>query len=207
MLKFLFKLTLFGSLVLGLFIALYLQEISVTGNQLERACAENGVLLPLRHPRLEVDVSNLTMTLYEGDTRVRRYDIAVGENRQLGMLTAGAESTPTGEYKVIRKAKREDMFVRGSRFLQINFPSLDDLEHAFEIGMIDQELYQECYRAAMVGQPYPDELPIGHTLGIQGNHFVINGSHSTDGSVALRNADINELYEHIPLGTPVIIKQ
>lgn len=206
MLKFLFKFTLFLSVAFGLFVTLFLQEVSVTGNQLEISARERGVMLPLKEPRLEVDVSNLTMSLFDGETLVQRFDVAVGENRQLGVLTTGADSTPLGEYRIIRKAVREDILSRGSRFMEIDFPSIVDVEAAYDRGMIDHETYEACYRASAAGEPFPVDLPFGQTIGIQGNHFILNGSRSTDGSIALRNADMNDLYDHIPVGTTVVIK-
>lgn len=206
MLKRFFKLAVFGGVVYGLFVIVYLQEVTFGGG-FEKDCADAGIILPLDEPRIEVDVSNYTMSLYDGERMVRRYDIAVGENRRLGILTKDAESTPLGEYRITRKAIREDIFRRGSRFFEIDFPSLEDIESAYEVGLIDAENYARCHRAFLAGDPLPNDLPIGDTLGIQGNHSVLAGNRSTDGSIALRNADINQIFEHIPVGTPVIIRQ
>ena len=108
---------------------------------------------------------------------------------------------------MIRKAKREDMLFKGSRFLQIDFPSDDDIERAWDQGLITSLDYERYYDVReSTGKP-PQDLPITRDIGIQGNYFSLMGSKSTNGSIALSNGDINDIFQHIPVGTPVVIRR
>ncbi|MCB9832423.1 MAG: L,D-transpeptidase [Planctomycetes bacterium] len=204
-LKFLFKMALFIAFLGGLFVALFLQEVGFLGNGFEKACREKGIALPLQDPRLVVDVGGKTLSIYEGETLIRRYDVASGRARRLGALDRDSNSTPVGEYRVVRKAVRESMFSRGSRFLQIDYPNADDADRAWDLGRLDRAQYDAIITAVEAAKPPPENTPIGGNLGIQGNYFSIVGDSFTDGSIALSNGDIVDLFDHIPLGTPVTI--
>ncbi|MCA9319673.1 MAG: L,D-transpeptidase [Planctomycetes bacterium] len=204
-LKSLFKFSLFVSFLGALFVAFYLEEWSLIGGQFEKACVEKGVRLPLEEPRLEVSVHNKTLSVFDGEVLIRRYDIGTGKGRAMGMLKKGSGSTPEGEYRIVRKAVRERIFSQGSRFMEIDYPNIDDIETAFERGVIDASQFQSAISARRNGDPMPDSLPIGDCLGIQGNHLLFMGANSTNGGVAMKNGDINDLYEYIPVGTPLVI--
>ncbi len=205
-LKFLFKTALLFSFLGALFIVFFLQEIAFLGNGFEKAAREKGIVLPLKDPRIVVDVGGKTMMVYEGETLLRRYDIATGQSRRLGALDKDAASTPVGEYKVVRKAIRESMFLRGSRFLQIDYPSPEDADRAWDLGRLNRGQYDAIYQAHDYGKPPPDDTPIGGNLGIQGNYFTLMGDTFTDGSIALSNGDLVDIFDFIPVGTPVIIR-
>ena len=174
---------------------------------LKKAAREKGIDLPLEVPHILVDVSDKTLSVFAGEILVRRYDIATGSNPRTGVLKKGSGSTPLGEYKVVRKGIRESVFSRGSRFMEINFPAPDDIEKSWEQGYLNRTEYDRYYEALDSGNPIPADLPVSGPLGIQGNHFLFAGSESTDGSVALRNSDVIELFQYIPLGTPVVIRR
>ncbi|MFT7617836.1 MAG: hypothetical protein ACI97A_001475 [Planctomycetota bacterium] len=206
-LKFLFKATIAASFLYGLFVLFFLQEVGIFGDSFLKACEEKGVHLPLTDPKILVDVSDATLTISEGDTVVRRYDISTGTNRVVGSLKKEMNSTPLGTYKVVRKAVRESVLFTGSRFLEINFPCTDDVELAWEQGLIDGPEYERYHAAKDSNQELPQDLKFSRTLGIQGNYFSIMGQRSTNGGVALSNGDLNDVFDHIPVGTPVTIRR
>ncbi len=205
-LKFFFKAAVVSSFAYGLFVLLFLQEITIFGDSFVKACNDQGIGLPLSDPRILIDISDSTLTINDGDKLIRRYDIATGTNRISGILSKEGESTPIGEYKVIRKAIRESVFFQGSRFLQIDFPSEDDIENAWEQGLINSGEYARYYEARDNNRPPPPGLGISRSIGIRGNYFAISGPRSTNGAVAMSNGDINEIFEYIPIGTPVVIR-
>ncbi len=205
-LRFLFKSAVAFSLLYGLFVLFFLQEVSIFGDSFLTACEEKSISLPLKEPRIVVDVSDSTLSIYEGEKLVRRYDIATGDSQLVGSLRPNTDSTPVGEYHVIRKAVREDVLFRGSRFLELDFPSDNDIEAAWDQGLINAVEYERYYDVRRsTGKP-PTDLAISRPIGIRGNYFAISGAKSTNGSIALSNGDINEIFDHIPLGTPVVIQ-
>ncbi len=206
-LKFLFKLSVGASIFTGLFVLLFLQEVAVFGDGFIRACGEKGISLPLQDPNILVDVSDSTLTIKDGEVVIRRYDVSTGSGKFLGALDKDGKATPLGEYRVTRKSVRESVLFHGSRFLQFNFPSEEDIENAWDQGLINRTEYERYYDAVANGSAIPTNLSISRELGIQGNYFAILGAKSTNGGIALSNGDINEIFEHIPVGTPVVIRR
>ena len=190
-----------------LYLLFFLQEWQVFGNSFVRSAAVAGVKLPMaaEDVRLVIDVSDRTMSVFSGETVIKRYDVATGPSRP-GML--GREgSTPLGDYLVMRKHVRTDVFERGSRFLEIDYPSFTDVELMYESGSLSDDEYERCLDAYESGAPMPRDLPCGAGLGIQGNYFAFRGQSFTDGSIAMGNAEINELFDFVPIGALVSIQR
>ncbi len=200
--KFLSFLAVLGAIFVGLF----LQEWGLFGSSFRDACLEKGVRLPLEEPKLVVNVKNKTLSVFDGDVLITRYDIATGKNAVPGLIKKGSDSTPLGEYRIRRKAIRESVFRRGSRFMELDFPTQDDIDDAYERRLVNDNQYEAAMEAIRQDKSLPPEFPLNGPIGIQGNDFVFMGDRFTDGSIAMSNADINDLFEYIPVGTPVIIK-
>lgn len=201
------KLLLYGILVSALgyvaFTGGFLQEFS--SDDIPDLARQAGLTLPLRDPWLEADLSKMTLSLHDGETTVARYNLGFGE-RVPGRVTDREGSTPLGEFQIVRKERRKNLLERGSRFLVIDFPDEDYAGRALELGVIGDDDYRRIMKALEMGEPPPTDTPLGGPIGIQGNFFPIQNRRFTDGSLALSNADINELYEHVTVGTPLIIK-
>lgn len=196
----------YGGLALAvlatIFVAGFLQEFA--GDEIPEAARKAGVSLPLKEPRIEIRLQTMTLSLFDGETLVKRYNIGYGYKTP-GRLQDREGSTPLGEYQVVAKSEREDLLTRGTRFLQIDFPSLYDAGRAFDTGVISRNDYERIESRALLEEPPPSDTPLLGPIGIQGNFFFFRDRRFTDGSVALSNGDINELYEYVPIGTPVII--
>ncbi len=192
------------ALLTGLYFGAFLQEFA-TSASFEDACSKAGVSLPLAAPRIEVSTVALTLSVYDHDVLIKRYDIGLGKSRQPGVPKRTAKSTPLGEYKVIAKHIRQDPLWRGARFLVIDYPREKDIEVAWEQAILSEEDYDRCHVSLDRDEPLPHDLPIGGGIGIQGNYFVFSSAHFTDGSIGLSNSDIIGLFPHIPVGTPITI--
>lgn len=187
---------------------LYLQEWGKGRDFIPDVVAREGLVLPLDEARIVVSTSKKTLTLYAGKVVIKRYDVAVGRNQQCGVIWKGSGSTPLGEYKVIEKRHRDDLWRHGSRFLRLNFPNLESLELAWERERISDEEFDRAAFALEKGQPVEALGCFENEVGIQGNWFHVRGFNvAATGSLSLTNADINELYEYVEVGTPVFIKR
>lgn len=173
-------------------------------DEIPALAAEVGVGLPLAEPNVYVSTERGVLELRDGDVVVKRYDCGFGAGVTFGRLGRDARCTPLGEYKVVCKEVRKDVTGRGSRFLRIDFPNAEDAAKALAIGLVDRDQYEELRAAAAVDAPPPDG-PLGGPLGIQGNYFFWTSRHFSDGSVALSNGAVNELFAHLPVGAPVVI--
>lgn len=169
-------------------------------DDLAKAAADAGVTLPLPEPRITVELLRGTLEVWSGDTMVKRYDVGWGRAHAAGAFGAGKCGTPVGEYHVVRKSVRKDVGAHGSRFIELDFPNADDLDIAWDRGLIS--------RADAIPPASPAvRAALGGPLGIQGNFFFFSSRHCTDGSIAVTNASINEIHRHIPVGTPVTITE
>ena len=180
-----------------------LQE--VYNDDLPERAAAAGISLPLEDPIIEVSIQRGTLSLLEGDVMLKRWNIGQGR------VTAGRRvnregSTPIGEYRVVAKRMREDVLERGSRYLILDFPSDFDAQRALDLGAISYAEYLRIAAAAARDELPPTDSALGGPVCIQGNFFFFRNSRCTDGCIAMGNAEINQLYEYVPVGTPVIIE-
>jgi murein L,D-transpeptidase YafK len=122
---------------------------------------------------------------------------------------AGDQSTPVGEYQICSIDTSHKYY----KFLQLNYPNITDASDALRKGVISQEEYNRLsFEIYYEGCPRTQTI-LGTNMGIHGigrlNHilknlpFVYNW---TDGSVALSNENIDEIYSVVKRGTKVVIK-
>lgn len=187
-----------------LFVAGFLQEFSP--DDVSGKLKSLGLLSKFDDPRIEVSVNKMVLSLFDGETLVSRYDIGFGSGRP-GRSAVEERSTPYGEYRIVARQKRGAVFSRGSRFLIIDYPSMNDAANALGNGKLSQADYDRIARAHAVGERIPVDTPLKGPIGIHGNFFFFRDRRFTDGSVALSNSDLNELFEYVPVGTPVIITE
>jgi hypothetical protein len=203
----LFRKTILALLVIGCvgFVAVaagLLQEFAT--DEIPAAVAALGVALPLEEPNVYVSTDRGVLELRDGDVVIKRYDCGFGHGVTFGRLGKDARCTPVGEYKITAKEVRQDVIGRGSRFLRLDFPNLDDAAKALSLGIVTRAEYEDLRAAALAGAS-PPPTALGGPLGIQGNYYFFTQRHFSDGSIALSNASINELFKYLPVGAPVVI--
>ncbi len=97
----------------------------------------------------------------------------------------GDEKTPEGEYIIDTKHPSQNF----QKFLRISYPNESDKANAKRLG-----------------------VPAGGQVGIHGDRGGVAGFFQrfdkrwTDGCIAIRNADIQEIYDLVAVGTPIMIK-
>jgi hypothetical protein len=195
---------LVGAAGVILFAAAFLQEFH--HKDIESRLPALGLKLPLKDPRIEVSCFRFCLELFDGDTLIKRYEAGFGRSPVSGRIGKDLASTPHGEYRIIKKEIRKDVIAHGSRFLLLDYPNAGDAQRALETGLLSRDDYNNIVAADREDRMPPWDTSLGGPLGIQGNFFFFRERHFTDGSVAIGNADINELFEYVKVGTPVIIK-
>ena len=193
------------AVIVGLLVtAGVLQEFA--GDSIPDAVRAKGISLPLKDPWVLVSLQKMSLRLMDGDTVVQGYDIGFGEGPP-GRIGVQSRGTPLGEFEIVARYKRKDVLSRGSRFIQINYPRVEDAEYALFHGIISSGDRDRIVRAINSGEAPPYDTPLGGPLGIQGNYFFFHSRHFSEGSVALSNGDVNELYEYLTAGVRVIIEE
>lgn len=123
------------------------------------------------------------LTLYRRGAKVRTYDAGLGYNYLADKLYAGDRATPEGRYRVIKKLNQSKFY----KALLIDYPNAED-----------QQRYAQARRQKLI----PRNAGIGSLIEIHGG----GGDNSvTYGCVSLDNRHMEELFETIAVGTPVVI--
>jgi lipoprotein-anchoring transpeptidase ErfK/SrfK len=98
------------------------------------------------------------------------------------------------------------------KFLGLSYPSLKHAANGLQAGTISQGEYLAIKRALEDGRQPPWDTRLGGAVGIHGRTAAATGvtpapgaENWTDGCIALDNADVDEIFSVVSLGTPVTI--
>ena len=153
-------------------------------------------------PVIHVWKARHEMWLQEGDRIVRTFQVALGTNPTAAKLLRGDNRTPEGRYYICEKRPQS----RFRRFLGISYPNIDDAERAFAAQLISADEWAEIFLSNLRQTTPPWQTAMGGQVGIHG----YGGGEPlpvdwTEGCIAVSDADIEYLYDRVPLGTRVII--
>ena len=124
--------------------------------------------------------------VYSGDKLLKVYRVALGKNPIGHKEFEGDMKTPEGNYIINDKNPHSSYY----KNLGISYPNKDDISHAKKIGKSAGGLIK------IHGLPN-NYSGVGHL------HYLNDWTH---GCVAVTNEEIDELFENVPVGTPIEIK-
>jgi lipoprotein-anchoring transpeptidase ErfK/SrfK len=145
--------------------------------------------------------------LYRGPIRVGTYKADFGYNafsdkkRRGNTVQADHWRTPEGVFHVIRKNPRSKFY----KALVLNYPTAADAERGLEKGIISRGEYRSIVRAHANFEMPPMNTELGGWVEIHGDGTGA-ATNWTRGCVAVTNADMNELWARVKVGTPVLIE-
>jgi lipoprotein-anchoring transpeptidase ErfK/SrfK len=154
---------------------------------------------PLDSARIVINKSTRRLTVYSGDKIIRTYKIALGREPKGDKVNEGDGRTPEGEFYVCNR-NAESKYYRG---LGLSYPNKEAAARGLTDGLISRTQHEQIVRAIDEQASPPWDTPIG------GEIFIHGGGATRDwtmGCVALENEDIRELFDMIPVGTPVRIE-
>lgn len=156
---------------------------------------------------LVVDKSAHTLTLFRNGMPVRSYHVAIGDGGPGDKEVAGDHRTPEGTFYVCEKLVIDppDKYL-GSRWMRLSYPSVEDAARGLQQGLIDQVTYAAIVTACSSRQIPPQETALGGGVGIHGGSRPEWGDYWTWGCIGLTNADVEDLYDRVAIGTPVVIR-
>lgn len=155
--------------------------------------------LPLKNPRVHIDKSQRRLTLYDGKKILRVYKIGLGFQPQGAKQKQGDGKTPEGSYWIVAKNPQSRFYLS----LALNYPNEADAKGGLASGLIDQKQYKRIRKAAKNQGLPPWDTALGGEIFIHGHGA---SSDWTLGCVALDDTAMKELYEALPVGTPVNIE-
>lgn len=136
-----------------------------------------------------------TLDVYRHGDRIRSYPAVFGLGGVNGKEFEGDRRTPTGLYAIVGKRHHP----RWRRFMLIDYPNQRDVRR-YEAALARGEVPMLGNRPAGVGG----------AVGIHGTDKPTLNRKKVDwtwGCVSLDNADVVELADLVPVGTPVLIEE
>ena len=167
--------------------------------QVVQETSREPLKLPLADPQIVVLKGQRRLELYSAAKLVRTYKIGLGLNPVPDKQREGDRATPEGEFYIFTKNPRSAFHLS----LGISYPNIEDADRGVQSGLITRAQRAAIVRAIKRKQGPPQYTALGGLIYIHGNGA---SSDWTWGCVALENEDIEELYQAIPVGTPVTIK-
>lgn len=128
----------------------------------------------------------------------KSYTIGIGKNEQGHKETEGDLRTPEGDYKIIVKNPNSKFHLS----LGLNYPNAQDAKIGLDAGRIDQATYESICKAHKTNGHIPWKTTLGGEVFIHGDYENKTWS---EGCIRMTNADVEELYKIVPVGTPVSI--
>ena len=160
--------------------------------------SQNTEILTLNDPQIVIRKGARTLELFDGDTLINSYSLVLGFTPIGDKEIEGDGKTPEGEFYVFTKNPKSKFYLS----LGISYPSTDDAERGLEQELISREEFDSINDAVSEKKTPPQKTRLGGEIYIHGGGTA---SDWTEGCVALENGDIAELFEAVPVGTPVTI--
>lgn len=164
------------------------------------ARSQTPLKLPLADPQVVVSKSRRQLRLYAGGDLVRTYRVALGTNPVEDKVRQGDRATPEGDFYVCVKNARSNFYLS----LGLSYPNAEDAARGLRDKLITRAEYERIMRALRGRRRPPWDTALG------GEIFIHGGGTEGDwtwGCVALANTDIKELFDALPMGTPVKIER
>lgn len=190
-------------------VILYGIILNLREDSLVDAMAEKG-LTKLNNVEIIVDRSNYRLELYSDKELIKTYRASFGKNASPVKTSKDDLITPTGEYKICRMDSVSEYHSK----LLLNYPNERDAAEALKNGVIGKEDFDKIVRSWKLNKCPPANTRLSVEIGIHGlggNDFIFKNLpfafNWTNGSIALSNKSMDELFSVVKIGTIVIIKR
>lgn len=156
---------------------------------------------------IHVDKDARRLHVYAGTEHVATYNADFGPNVFLDKERRGSLQeqdhwrTPEGLFHVVRLNPNSQYY----KALVLDYPGRDDAERGLEQGIISDEEYEAIIEAHDERRMPPMSTELGGWIEIHGDGTGA-ATTWTRGCVALHNADLDEVWRHAAVGTPVLIR-
>jgi len=142
---------------------------------------------------LVIDKTDYELKVYDDEGWYATYPVVFGNKNLADKMMEGDRRTPEGNFKIISKRKHE----KWHKMLMLDYPNKDS--------------WSKFNERKSSGQ-IPKSAKIGGGIAIHGtwpndNIVVDDFTNWTNGCIALKNDDLDELETYLPIGTQVSIQR
>lgn len=159
---------------------------------------------------LEVSKRDQLLLVKEDGQTIRKFHIAYGRGGDGSKARLGDNKTPTGVYR-ITEFKSDSRFYY---FMLLDYPSLLDAWRGYQNELINAMQFRQIATAHRDHTVPPQNTALGGYIGIHGIGDVNTEKlelhdkfNWTEGCIALKNEEINELRKYVTIGTRVTISE
>ncbi|HEX4948184.1 MAG TPA: L,D-transpeptidase family protein [Blastocatellia bacterium] len=191
----------------ALFLSNYYDSVEGVMKKLQQELKEAGStnevgsepIEPAASYQLVVKKSERKLYLYNDRQKLlKTYKIALGFNPVGTKTKQGDGATPEGEYYLTHKNPKSNFYLS----LGVSYPNVKDAASGLQRKLISQAQYDAIVTATKAQAKPPQNTKLGGDIFIHGGG---NASDWTLGCVALENKDIKELFDLLPVKTPIKI--
>ncbi len=159
---------------------------------------ENADLPKLEDPRIVIKKRSRTLEVFDGSSLVKTYNIVLGSTPEGDKETEGDGRTPEGEFYIFTKNAEGKFFLS----LGLSYPGIEDAARGLKENIISREEHDAIAAAVKEKKMPPQNTMLGGEIYIHGGGTVFDW---TRGCIALRNEEMKELFDAIPVGASVAI--
>ncbi len=162
--------------------------------------ASDAAPLPdvLVDPAVVIEKQRRALTVYSAGAPVKTYLVALGREPVGDKEVEGDGRTPEGEFYVCMKNPES----RYHRALGLSYPNDEDAGRGLAAGLITSREHRQILEANRHFTQPPWKTALGGEIMIHGAGTL---SDWTQGCIALDDPDVAELFDALPLGTPITI--
>ncbi len=157
---------------------------------------------------IEIYKSSRLLLLKKDNVLKKTFQIAVGSGGLGDKIRRGDNKTPIGSYRVTFFKENSDFHL----FMQLNYPNAKDALHGLKNKIIDRKEFGLIINALKRKVIPNQETDLGGSIGIHGigeeneEKLALHRDENwTQGCIAMRNDEIDQLRKFVHIGTPVII--
>ncbi|MBX7173128.1 MAG: L,D-transpeptidase family protein [Pyrinomonadaceae bacterium] len=159
----------------------------------------NYPLPKMENPKILVRKKERKLQIFDGEKLIKTYSISLGFAPEGDKEIEGDGKTPEGEFYVFTKNDKSSFFLS----LGVSYPNIEDAERGLKQGLITQEEHDEIVKAVNEKSMPPQKTKLGGEIYIHGGGC---DSDWTAGCMALKNEEMQEIFDVIEIGTPIKIE-
>lgn len=163
--------------------------------------AQNREIMPLlENPRIVIKKNQRLLRIFDGERLIKEYKIALGFAPDGDKTTEGDGKTPEGKFYVFAKNPESKFHLS----LGLSYPNIEAARRGLKDKIISREEFDATKTAINEKRMPPQKTALGGEIYIHGGGVETDW---TQGCVALQNEEMREIYETIPVGATVEIRE
>ena len=163
--------------------------------------AQNREITPLlENPRIVIKKNQRLLQIFDGEQLVKEYKIALGFAPDGDKFSEGDGRTPEGKFYVFTKNPESKFHLS----LGLSYPNIEAARRGLKDKIISREEFEAIESAINEKRMPPPKTALGGEIYIHGGGVETDW---TQGCVALKNEEIKEIFDAIPVGAEVVINE